>query len=78
MNWIVKKPQGDSINASVMIRYRSKKYESTVREMTNNTWLINGETPFDHITPGQIGVLYNGEEVIGGGIIDSFENMKVQ
>ncbi len=78
MNWIVKKPQGDSINASVMLRYRSKKYESTVHEMANNTWLVNGETPFDHITPGQIGVLYNGEEVIGGGIIDSFENMKVQ
>ncbi len=59
-------------------RYHSKKYESTVRNLGNDIWLITGNTAIEHITPGQVGVLYDSDEVIGGGVIDSIGDMKVQ
>jgi tRNA-specific 2-thiouridylase len=78
MNWIVERPLENPFNARVMIRYRSHKHEALVSDMGNNSLRVSGKTTLDHITPGQIGVLYNDDEVMGGGIIDSFENMQVQ
>ncbi len=78
MNWIIKKPKAKQFNANVMVRYHSKKYESTVRNLGNDIWLITGNTAIEHITPGQVGVLYDSDEVIGGGVIDSIGDMKVQ
>jgi len=61
-------------SAYVKIRYKSKLFKAKVKLTSNNTANIIFEEPQRAITPGQAVVFYDikseGEEVIGGGIID--------
>tara|TARA_B100000073_G_scaffold339409_1_gene337777 strand:+ start:846 stop:1964 length:1119 start_codon:yes stop_codon:yes gene_type:complete len=61
-------------DAYVKIRYKSKLFKAKVALKQNETAHIIFEEPQRAITPGQAVVFYNieseGEEVIGGGIID--------
>ena len=62
-------------DAYVKIRYKAKLFKAKIKLHTDNTADIEFEDPQRAITPGQAVVFYsvesNGEEVIGGGIIDS-------
>jgi len=60
----------NSIKAEVKIRYNSKKSPAIISPYGEDSVLINFEKPQRAITPGQSAVLYQGDVVIGGGIIE--------
>ena len=69
-NWITgDKPEGD-FRCSAKIRYRHKEQPATVTPMENGFAKIVFDEPQRAITAGQSAVLYNGDYVLGGGIID--------
>ncbi len=54
----------------VMVRYRSKSYPACVRvNILTKTTEIQSNEPIHNITPGQLAVIYQGEDVIGSGFI---------
>ena len=69
-NWITgDKPEGD-FRCSAKIRYRHKEQPATVTPMEGGFAKIVFDEPQRAITAGQSAVLYNGDYVLGGGIID--------
>jgi len=59
----------NSIKAEVKIRYNTKKSSAIISPYQEDEVLINFEKPQRAITPGQSAVFYQGDVVIGGGII---------
>ena len=53
----------------VQIRYRSAAISATVIELEDGQMTLALETPGRAITPGQSGVLYQGDRMLGGGVI---------
>ncbi len=68
-NWTSGKPIKNEFTADVMIRYRAKAISSQVKMMSNSLILVQLSVPMRDITPGQLAVVYKGEEVIGAGFI---------
>ena len=64
-----------NFDAYVKIRYKAKLFKAKIKLHADSTADIEFEAPQRAITPGQAVVFYstesNGDEVIGGGIIDS-------
>ena len=56
-------------NCCCKFRYRQQDIECQVEYLTNNEIKVN-YTNAKAVTPGQFCVLYNGDECLGGGIID--------
>jgi tRNA-specific 2-thiouridylase len=69
VNWISGKKPQLPISLSLQIRYHSKKVKSVIEREENGSFFINSSVLLRDITPGQIAVFYNNEEVIGSGII---------
>ncbi len=63
---------GRPFRASVQIRYRAREVEATVTPLSHDRAHIQFVHPLRDITPGQGAVFYEGESVIGGGIIEPF------
>ena len=57
----------------VKIRYRQPEQRATVTPVGENAARIVFDEPQRAITPGQAAVLYDGETVLGGGIIAAEE-----
>ncbi|PIU25121.1 MAG: tRNA 2-thiouridine(34) synthase MnmA, partial [Candidatus Infernicultor aquiphilus] len=70
LNFISDDKLADSKKVEVKIRYNSKKSPATISSYQDNKILINFEKPQRAITPGQSAVFYQGDIVLGGGIID--------
>ena len=60
----------EPFRASVSLRYTKKPGKATVTALTRDRALIEFDEPQRAITKGQSLVLYDGDTVIGGGIID--------
>ncbi len=60
----------DSMKVEVKIRYNSKKSPAIISPSSEDKILINFEKLQRAITPGQSAVFYQGDVVIGGGIIE--------
>jgi len=82
LNWISGKAPREPVTVKAKIRYKSKEAEATVFPPRHCESRCNrGEAisdvhfaqPQKAVTPGQAVVFYNGDEVLGGGIIDSAE-----
>lgn len=58
-----------SLAVTAKIRYNTRDSAAVVRELFNNMAEVVFEQPQRAITPGQALVMYQGEEVVGGGII---------
>ncbi|MDA1337225.1 MAG: tRNA 2-thiouridine(34) synthase MnmA [bacterium] len=68
MNWFLPyKEVADSISAK--FRYRQEDVHVTLKEMKDGVIKVIPEVPQRAITPGQFAVFYNGEELLGGGVI---------
>jgi tRNA-specific 2-thiouridylase len=76
VNWVSIAPPMSPIKAEVQIRYRSAPTPATVIPLGNDAFGTQGERvrivfddPQFSITPGQAAVFYDGEVLLGGGVI---------
>ncbi|MCQ2492632.1 MAG: tRNA 2-thiouridine(34) synthase MnmA, partial [Lachnospiraceae bacterium] len=69
-NWISGQPPEGEISCKVKIRYRQKEQPAKVRVLPDKRVQILFEEPQRAITPGQAAVLYDGDIVLGGGVIE--------
>jgi tRNA-specific 2-thiouridylase len=69
INWVSISQPGSPIRAEVQIRYRSLAVPATVIPFGEDRVRIVFDQPQASITPGQAAVWYDGETLLGGGII---------
>ncbi|MCY7278930.1 MAG: tRNA 2-thiouridine(34) synthase MnmA [Phormidesmis sp. CAN_BIN44] len=69
VNWVSIEPPTTPIHAEVQIRYRSAAVPAMVIPIENSRVRIIFDDPQFSITPGQAAVWYDGEVLLGGGII---------
>jgi tRNA-specific 2-thiouridylase len=60
-------PEGTAVEAK--IRYRARRVAARIWPLSGERARVTLERPLRDITPGQAVVLYDGQEVLGGGII---------
>ena len=65
-NWH-REPSPDE-TIEVQIRYRSRPVPCRVRR-DGSRWRVETERPLYAVTPGQAGVIYDRDELLGGGVI---------
>jgi tRNA-specific 2-thiouridylase len=61
---------GSPFRAEVRIRHRATPVPATVRPLGERRWEVVTDTPVWAAAPGQAAVLYDGDEVLGGGRIE--------
>jgi len=71
-NWVTGSPPAKS-DLEVKIRYRASAVGAMV-EITGDRFRISFDEPQKSITPGQIAAVYDGEELLGGGVIEGAMN----
>lgn len=69
-NWVSIAPPQSDISAAARIRYRHKEAPARIIPLSENTVKIIFDEPQRAITSGQSVVLYDGDYVLGGGIIE--------
>jgi tRNA-specific 2-thiouridylase len=69
INWIAFDSPPDKLRAGVKIRYSQAEQPATVYPTGEKTARIEFDSPVRAISPGQSAVFYDGEYVLGGGII---------
>jgi len=69
LKWIIPFNPLENKTLSAQIRYRNKPAECVVSIADNGSLIVRFSGPQEAITPGQSVVLYDGDTVIGGGII---------
>jgi len=62
-------PPRDGARIQVKIRYRSPEVPGTFHLISEDRFSVSFDTPQRAVSPGQIAALYDGEELLGGGII---------
>ena len=68
-NWITGEAPEGEIRVRAKIRYRHREQSATVRALPDTAVRVVFDEPQRAITPGQSVVLYDGDEVLGGGVI---------
>lgn len=68
-NWISGEVPKSEFKCKVKIRYRQKEQEATIYPLENGVVKIVFDVSQRAITPGQAAVAYDGDVVLGGGII---------
>ncbi|HEY9658327.1 MAG TPA: tRNA 2-thiouridine(34) synthase MnmA [Allocoleopsis sp.] len=71
VNWVSIAPPAAPIRAEVQIRYRSPAVPCTVIPLEADRVKIVFDEPQFSVTPGQAAVWYEGDRVLGGGVIES-------
>lgn len=72
VNWVsIAQPEAP-IPIEVQVRYRTKAIPATLFPLADNRVRIVFEEPQFGVTPGQAAVWYEGDRVLGGGIIERF------
>lgn len=61
---------------AVRIRYRSNAVEATIERQEDGNAIVNFASPVSALTPGQSAVIYDGDIVVGGGIIEDTRLLK--
>jgi tRNA-specific 2-thiouridylase len=70
LNWLAPRPAiGDRVFAQ--IRYRHRAASATITHIESDAIELEFDDPQRAITPGQSAVLYDGDRLLGGGIIDT-------
>ncbi|MBP7902620.1 MAG: tRNA 2-thiouridine(34) synthase MnmA [Spirochaetes bacterium] len=68
-NWISIDNPSANFFAEIKVRHGSELIEGTVEPDTENRYHVKLKSPAGQIAPGQSAVFYDGDNVIGGGII---------
>ena len=69
VNWLAP-PDSDELRCRAQIRYNSPAAPATVRVLADNRLHITFDEPRYGVAPGQAVVIYDGEQVLGGGWIE--------
>lgn len=69
VNWIAEEPPANQFRAEVKIRYKARLVPATIEVIDEKTVQVRFDHPLRDVTPGQRAVFYDGDEVIGGGMI---------
>jgi len=69
VNWISGSPTALNLRVQVKIRYRAELHWGILNATRDGGASVEFDEPLRDITPGQQAVFYNGEYVLGGGII---------
>ncbi len=70
MNWLVKTPCEVGTRVSVQIRHRSSAVAAEIIRSEGEEIELALDEPVSAIAPGQSLVLYDGDVVLGGGVIE--------
>ena len=70
MNWISGEAPKEPITVQAKLRYRQPPAEALACPQEDGSLLLEFTVPQRAVTPGQTAALYDGEEVLGGGIIE--------
>lgn len=70
LNWLTFEKLAETILLKARIRFQHKEAAASVKPIENNRVLVNFKEPQMAITPGQAVVFYDGDVVVGGGIIE--------
>ncbi|MBN1643983.1 MAG: tRNA 2-thiouridine(34) synthase MnmA [Dehalococcoidales bacterium] len=70
LNWLAFDKTEDEMNVEVKIRYLHPEAKAVVTPVDSNRVGVKFAEPQMAITPGQSAVFYNGDLVVGGGIIE--------
>ena len=70
LNWMAFETPPESFRASAKIRYRHTEQPCTVTAFPGGRVAVEFDEPQRAATPGQAVVLYNGDTVLGGGVIE--------
>lgn len=68
-NWIAGAAPAATFRAKVKIRYKSKFTPATVTIIDERNFRVSFDKPLRDITPGQYAVVYDGDIVLGSGVI---------
>jgi tRNA-uridine 2-sulfurtransferase len=71
ISFIAGSPPADEFSAMVKIRYNSPEAEAVIKVGQQNTAKVFFKKKVSSVTPGQSAVFYDGDILLGGGIIDS-------
>jgi tRNA-uridine 2-sulfurtransferase len=74
MNWVSIAEPTTLIQAEVQIRYRSQPVTAQIIPLENSRIKIMFDEHQFGVTPGQAAVIYNGDMVLGGGIIEAYKD----
>lgn len=69
MNWIDGRPPAGILRADVKIRYKSPFTQAVITPLGDDTADFVLDSPLPDVTPGQGAVIYDGDRVLGCGII---------
>ncbi|MGH2740864.1 MAG: tRNA 2-thiouridine(34) synthase MnmA [Actinomycetota bacterium] len=70
VNWIAGQP-GGLFEADVQFRYRGSAVPAVIEPLARSSVRVEFRSPQSAVTPGQSVVFYSGDEVVGGGTIDT-------
>lgn len=70
VNWVLGEPPAERFRAQVKIRYKAAAAPAWVTILPEQRIAVEFDTPLRDITPGQGAVIYDGDIVLGGGIIE--------
>ncbi len=73
VNWVSGITPSAPFRAQVKIRYKARAIDATVTPEGDDRFHIKFDTPLRDIAPGQGAVIYDGERVLGGGMIAKFK-----
>ncbi|QIZ70725.1 tRNA 2-thiouridine(34) synthase MnmA [Oxynema aestuarii] len=73
VNWVSIAEPSAPIRTEVQIRYRTRPVPATIIPLGDNRVQLVFEAPQFGVTPGQAAVWYDGDRVLGGGVIEPFE-----
>ncbi len=68
-NWIAGTTPGSGFRAEAKIRYKAKLSPATVTIIDEKNFRVSFDEPLRDITPGQYAVIYDGDVVLGSGVI---------
>ena len=71
VNWVAYDTPDGSVRANVKIRYRHDPAPASIRPLPGGRARITFDEPQRAITPGQATIFYDGDEVVGGGWIET-------
>jgi len=70
VSWVSGRPPAEDEQVRAAIRYRARRVAAQVESLPEARIRVTFREPLHGITPGQAVVLYAGERVLGGGIIE--------